>query len=211
MTGLLGALTTAALLCGNEPARTADAVLTAVDSNYAQLYADGRSFADFLARAERRKEQWERNFQQAVVPDALLARARAARGPWKFLVVAVDGCSDSVNTIPYLAKLVEQLMGAELRIIGSDVGRGIMDSHKTPDGRGATPTVLLLDANHAERGCWVERPAALITWLAKEKSQRSENELFEGKMGWYDNDKGMKTLEDLVAMLEKASRGEKGC
>lgn len=211
MTSLLGALTTVALLCGNEPTRPADAVLTAVDSNYAKLYADGRSFADFLARAERRKEQWERNFQQAVVPDALLARARAARGPWKFLVVAVDGCSDSVNTIPYLAKLVEQLMGAEMRIIGSDVGRGIMDSHKTPDGRGATPTVLLLDANHAERGCWVERPAALITWLAKEKSQRSENELFDGKMGWYDNDKGMKTLEDLVAMMEKASRGERGC
>ncbi|MBL8960509.1 MAG: thioredoxin family protein [Gemmatimonadetes bacterium] len=210
MTGILTAVATAAMLCDADIARPASTV-SAVDSSYAQLFAGGRTFSEFLSRAERRKEQWERNFKQAVVPDALLARARAARGPWKFLVVAVDGCSDSVNTIPYLAKLTEQLMGAELRIIGSDVGRGIMDAHKTPDGRGATPTVLLLDANHTERGCWVERPAALITWLATEKSQRSENELFEGKMGWYDNDKGQRTLEDLVAMMEKAARGETGC
>jgi hypothetical protein len=196
------------VLCGGD---APPSQVTSVDSTYARLFAEGRTFADFLARAERRKEQWERNFKQAVIPDALLARARAARGPWKLLVVAVDGCSDSVNTIPYLAKLAEQLMGVELRIIGSDVGRGIMDAHKTPDGRGATPTVLLLDANHAERGCWVERPGALVSWLATEQSKRSADEQFEGKMQWYDADKGQRTLDDLVDMMEKAARGESAC
>lgn len=211
MTGLLGVLTAAALWCDGATARPATPASPAVDSTYARLFAEGRSFADFLARAERRKEQWEKNFAQSVVPDALLARARAVHGPWKFLVVAVDGCSDSVNTIPYLARLTQQLVGVELRIIGSDVGRGIMDAHKTPDGRGATPTVILLDANHEERGCWVERPGALVAWLATEKSKRSENELFDGKMGWYDADKGQRTLEDLVAMMEKAARGDRSC
>ncbi len=208
MTSLLGALATAALLCDAGPTPTTAAT---VDSAYARLFAEGHTFSEFLARAERRKEQWEKNFARAVVPDALLARARAVQGPWKVLVVAVDGCSDSVNTIPYLAKLAEQLMGVEVRIIGSDLGRGIMDTHKTPDGRGATPTVILLDTNYEERGCWVERPAALISWLDQERSKRSEGALFEGKMAWYDQDAGAKTLEDLVTMMEKASRGDRRC
>lgn len=187
------------------------AATTVADSSYRQLFDGGRTFAEFLAKAERRKEQWEKNFARATPPDALVARARAATGPWKLLVVAVDGCSDSVNTIPYLAKLTEQLIGVELRIVGSDVGRAIMDAHKTPDGRGATPTVLLLDANYEERGCWIERPSELQDWITEQKGKMSDNDIFEKKMKWYDDDKGVKTVEDLVAMMEKAKRGEKAC
>lgn len=210
MTSLLGAVATALALC--EAPVPAPHVLAA-DSSLARLFTEGKTWVDFLGAAQRRKEQWERNFSAATVPDALLTRARAAAtgGPWKLLVVAVDGCSDSVNTIPYLARLVTQLVGVEMKIVGSDVGRGIMDTHRTPDGRGATPTVLLLDAEYRERGCWVERPAPLVAWLSTEKSRRGENELFEGKMQWYDNDRGASTLEDLVAMLERAAAGQPAC
>ncbi|MBC7897071.1 MAG: thioredoxin family protein [Cytophagaceae bacterium] len=201
MSALLSAVLGAALAC-QDPA--APAPVTS-DSTYRALFDGGKTFADFLAAAEKRKEQWEKNYRIAAVPDALLARARAAAGPWKFLVVAVDGCSDSVNTIPFLAKLSEMVMGVELRIIGSDVGRAIMDAHKTPDGRAATPTVLLLDASYAEKGCWIERPAELQQWMTKGGGN------FEGKMKWYDDDKGMKTLEDIVAVMERASKGEQAC
>ena len=211
MTSVLSVLVSAALVCQSpEPAGAPDASVMP-DSTHRQLFEAGRSFAEFMAKAERRKEQWDRNFREAVVPDALLARARAAAGPWKFLVVAVDGCSDSVNTIPYLAKLVQQLMGAELRIVGSDVGRAVMDAHKTPDGRGATPTVVLLDATYAERGCWVERPSVLQQWIADQKGKAKDDEIFERKMKWYDDDKGLKTLEELVEMMERAGRGERAC
>jgi hypothetical protein len=146
-----------------------------------------------------------------VVPDALLTRARAVAGPWKVLVVAVDGCSDSVNTIPYLARLASQLIGVEMRIVGSDVGRAIMDAHKTPDGRGATPTVLLLDANYQERGCFIERPRELQSWILDQKGKLSDNEVFDRKMRWYDDDKGDKTLRDFVDVMERAARGQPAC
>ena len=201
MSALLSVALGAALAC-QDPAAPST---VASDSTYRALFDGGKNFADFLAAAERRKEQWEKNYKIAAVPDALLARARAVQGPWKFLVVAVDSCSDSVNTIPYLAKLTEMLMGVELRIIGSGEGKAIMDSHKTPDGRAATPTVLLLDGSFAEKGCWVERPAELQEWMTKGGGN------FEGKMKWYDDDKGMKTLEDIVAVMERASKGEPAC
>lgn len=188
-----------------EPARAT------ADSAYAALFDEGVTFKTFLEGAKRRKEQWEKNYAQAVVPDALLTRARAAAGPWKILVVAVDGCSDSVNTIPYLAKLTDQLMGVEMRIVGSDVGRWVMDAHKTPDGRGATPTVVLLDGQNQLRGCFIERPKALQAWILGEKEKKNDDEVFTSKMSWYDNDKGTKTLDDFIAVMEGAVAGKMIC
>ncbi|MCC6319679.1 MAG: thioredoxin family protein [Gemmatimonadaceae bacterium] len=199
MSALLSAVLGAALAC-QEPVAAVNA-----NSTYRALFEGGKNFASFLAAAQQRKQQWEGNFRDAAVPDALLTRARAAGGPWKFLVVAVDGCSDSVNTIPYLAKLVQQLMGVELQIIGSDTGRHVMESHRTPDGRAATPTVILLDGNYEERGCWIERPAELQEWMSKGSGS------FDGKMKWYDEDKGQKTLSDIVSVMERAAKGERAC
>jgi hypothetical protein len=122
-------------------------------------------------------------------------------------VVAVDGCSDSVNTIPYLARMMEQVPGVELRIIGSTAGRAIMDAHRTPDGRGATPTVLLLDADYVERGAWIERPAALQSWILAQKGVLDDTEVFTRKMRWYDEDRGRQTVEEIVALMERAPRG----
>ena len=102
-------------------------------------------------------------------------------------------------------------MGTEMRIVDSNVGRVVMDAHLTPDGRGATPTVVLLDANYQERGCWVERPAELRDWMLDNKGKVQDNELFEHKMAWYDEDVGAKTLVDIAAMLESAGKGEVKC
>jgi hypothetical protein len=196
---------------GSPPSETLRVRRAAVDSAYRRLFDGGVSFADFLRNAKARKEMWDRNYASGTVADALVTRARGAGGPWKLLVVAVDGCSDSVNTIPYLARLVEQLPGTELRVVDSDIGRWVMDAHRTPDGRSATPTVILLDASYEERGCWIERPAELQRWMIDNKGKLEDSALVTHKMAWYDEDKGARTVADVVAMLEAAARGEKRC
>jgi hypothetical protein len=181
------------------------------DSSYRRLFERGVTMEQFLAAAKSRREQWLRNYGDAIVPDALVTKGGAVAGPWKLLVVAVDGCSDSVNTIPYIAKLAEKIPGVELRIVDSDVGRSVMDAHRTPDGRGATPTVILLDGSYEERGCWIERPAELREWMLENKGKVKDSELFERKMAWYAADKGEKTMAEIAAMLEAAGRGERVC
>jgi hypothetical protein len=123
--------------------------------------------------------------------------------------VAVDACSDSVSTIPYLAELVARVEGLDMRIVDATVGREIMESHRTPDGRPATPTVLLLDADWDEAGCFIERPPALQTWLLEEAFDNDE--FFAAKMGWYEEDGGRDTVEAFVEMLEAAAHGETIC
>jgi hypothetical protein len=77
----------------------------ATDSTLVALYERGQDFATFYAAARARRELWVRNWEQGRVPADALARARALPGRWRILAVALDACSDSVNTIPFLARL----------------------------------------------------------------------------------------------------------
>ena len=190
-----------ATVCTAEPGH--ESQVTAADSTYKALYESGTTFADFLANATSRKEQWEGNYALKIAPDALVTRATAAGTGWKLLVVTISSCGDSVDSVPYLASLLDKVPSVEMRLINPTAGKAVMEAHRTPDGRAATPTVILLDAEFNERGCWVERPANL---LAKMKEPN-----FEGRQQWYDNDRGASALEEIVQMIEAAHSGSKKC
>jgi hypothetical protein len=176
-----------------------------------ELYEGGVAWRPFLDAATARRELWVRIAEAASVPDDLLERARAVPGTWRILAVAVDACSDSVSTLPYVAELVELLPSLDLRIIDSTIGRAIMETHRTPDDRAATPTLLLLDAEWSEAGCFIERPARLRAWYAEREGTMRTSELTDLKMDWYAEDAGGSTLEDIVAMLEGAAAGSPVC
>src|SRR5687768_18552399 len=175
----------------------------AVDSTYKALYESGSTFADFVAAATARKEQWEGNYALKIAPDALVTRASAAGSGWKLLVVTIPSCGDSVNSVPYLASFLDKVPSIEMRLINNVVGKAVMEAHRTPDGRAATPTVILLDAEFNERGCWVERPAVLIAAMKEEG--------FGSRQDWYDKDRGASSLEEIVAMIEAAHAGSTKC
>jgi hypothetical protein len=171
-------------------------------------YALGIPFAEFLTGAQNRKEQWVANYAGTASIDATLAaRAHAVQGKWRLLVVSIDSCSDSVNTVPHIARLVDQLTNVEMRIVTPDQGRWLMESHRTPDGRAATPTVVLIDENWQERGCFIERPPMLRNHMDSLPS----NQKFSAKMSWYAEDAGRSTVAEVVAMMEAAGRGELQC
>jgi len=183
----------------NPPART-----TLPTDSLRTLYESGRPFPEFLAAARSRREEWHLHYRAAQVPDSLLARARAVGGTWYLLAVAEDWCGDSANTIPYLAQLAERVDGLDMEVIDSRVGRGIMEAHRTPDGRPATPTVILLDAGWNEVGSLVERPAPLMAWFQAHRADMSSDELHQYIFDWYDHDHGVSTLAQVVGMMEAA-------
>ena len=174
-----------------------------VDSTYKALYESGETFADFAAKATARKEQWDGNYALKIAPDALVTRATAAGSGWRLLVVTISSCGDSVNSVPYFASFLDKVPSIEMRLINPTQGKAVMEAHRTPDGRAATPTVILLDDQFNERGCWVERPANLIA-LMKEPN-------FGGRQEWYDKDRGASSLEEIVQMIEAAHAGSTKC
>ena len=82
-----------------------------------------------------------------------------------------------------------------------------MEAHRTPDGRAATPTVVLLDDAWQKAGVFVERPSALHTWYEdREKTGIEQSKLTEQKLDWYERDAGQTTVQELVVLIEQAAR-----
>jgi hypothetical protein len=123
----------------------------------------------------------------------------------------VPGCSDSANSVPYIARLVEQTPGLELRLADATTGRPWLEAHRSPDGRAATPTVLVLDRQFEIRGCWVEQPAALQTIWLPIVARGAASEELDRKMTWYTADGGREILREIVEVLEGARDGRPIC
>lgn len=195
------------------PACAAPATIAAPDSTPtpAALWKDGVTFGEFTGRMKNRKDDWAKRNEWGAVPDLLVARMRAITAPLRVLMVAEEECSDSMNSMPYLTRLVQHAPSIEVRVINSTVGRSIMEAHRTPDGRAATPTVVVLDQNDRVVGCWVERPLTLRSWLKAPKDSLPSDQRFGGRREWYENDKGASAMAEWVPLLENAAAGRVSC
>jgi hypothetical protein len=189
-----------ALVCGPGPQAPADSLEA--------LYRRGRTYQAFVAAADDRRDAWLRNTAWGKVDRDALQQGRGLGSGWRLLVVLEDACGDSANTIPYVAALLDSLGGAvEMRLVNSAEGRWVMERYRTWDGRAATPTIVLLDPTGAAAGCWVERPTVLSAWERTEKARLSQQEFLRQKYARYDQDRGVSTQRDVVAMIGRAAPG----
>src|SRR5262245_15708834 len=176
------------------------------DLNYGALYDQGVPFATFLEHAQSHRDEWTANFQRAKPEDEAVARARALPEGRRILVVAEDWCADSLNTVPYVAKLVDAASDRlQLRVIDSTAGKAVMEANRTADGRSATPTIVSLAADGRRLGSWVERPTVLQKWFTEQKPLLLRQELLDRKAKWYSEDAGKSTVAEILAILEHAS------
>ncbi|WP_373061139.1 thioredoxin family protein [Gemmatimonas sp.] len=192
------------------PARAPGCVVSQ-DSTLMALFTSGQSFPDFLAAAKARREGWLKMADSARVDDALVARAKAVGGTWHLLVVAIDACGDSMNNVPYLAKLSEMVPGLDLRMVLPVNGRPVQDSHRSIDGRTATPTFVLLDSNGNDVGCIVELPREIRDWAHGVRGKVSSDSLHAGIRTFYAANRGVAITTEAVEMLEAAKAGSPRC
>jgi Thioredoxin len=181
------------------------------DSVLRSLFERGQTFADFVEKATARKEGWLRLQREAVVQPALLSRARAVGGTWQLLVIAIDRCGDSMNSVPYAARLADSVSGLSLRIVLPSDGRVVQESHRSLDGRTATPTLVLLDSLGNDVGCLVELPSPLRQWNHKHRGKVSDDSLHAYRDSFYTKDRGVSVTTELVGMLEAARAGAPQC
>lgn len=205
------ALAASPLSCSGGGPVAAPAPRPAAGDSLEALYAKGVEWTGFLDGVRSRRQTWHDNYVAATVDAAVVERLARVPGHWRFLVVAVDACGDSANTIPYLARLVEASDRLDLRVVSPADGAWVMATRRTEDGRPATPTVVLLDEDGRERGCWVERPYALRQVLDDHRAGRIGGSFVEVITAWREQDRGRSTVEDMVALLEGAVSGTARC
>jgi hypothetical protein len=190
--------------CGGEPLSTDPSV----------VWAESQAWAPGEAGLLRDDWTYAAAAADSLSP-ALIERVEAAvagvEGGLRVLAIAQDGCIDSAHSIPYLAAVAAAVPGLDLRVVHPRVGGALMEAHPTPDGRSATPTVLLLDQLGEVRGCWIERPAAVQYWYMENPEDLGRIEKFAAKTEWYEADRGAHALAEFAHIVEMAAAGSPVC
>lgn len=210
---LVAALVASLAVCSPPASRAPHPIAPALpaDSALQLLFERGVTFAQFMDKAVARREGWLRLQREAEISPALLARARAVGGTWRLLVIAIDRCGDSMNSVPYAARLADSVPGLSVRIVSPTEGKAVQESHRSLDGRTATPTFVLLTAAGDDAGCLVELPAPLRAWNHKSRGVVSDDSLHSYRAAFYAKDRGNSLATELVELLESASRGTPRC
>ena len=168
------------------------------------LFAQGVTYDAFVESASAQKATWQANTARATVAPEVVERFKNAASGLTLLVIAEAACSDSVQTLPYVAKLAS-LAGVDLRIVSKAAGQAHLEHHKSPDNRTATPTIILL-RDGKDAGAFVERPVTLQTWMIGAARTLSQQERLSRKTSWYEWDRGDSTVAEVVALAEKTAR-----
>jgi len=84
-------------------------------------------------------------------------------------------------------------------------------THRSLDGRAATPTIVLLDAAGRDVGCIVELPREIRDWAHGVRGTVTSDSLHAGIAAFYARDKGKGITTEAVEMLESAKAGSTLC
>jgi hypothetical protein len=169
------------------------------------LWAQAVSYGTFLPTAQKNEGLWTGVWERAAVPAPLLERVAALPGRWRLLVLSADWCGDASNTVPVLARLGELADNLDLRLLERDEHLDLMDAHLTGGRSRSIPVAIVLDEEGRERGWWGPRPAELQRWVMEEGLAMEPEDRYKRVRQWYARDKGVTTLEEVVALLEAAA------
>jgi hypothetical protein len=162
-----------------------------------------------LGSVRKNADLWAAVWRRAEVGEEYVRRAVALGGAWHLLALSEDWCGDAVNTLPIVAKLAELSPNVDLRVLPRDENLDLMDAHLT-NGSRSIPCVIALDRDFRERGWWGPRPTVLQHWVLGEGKALDAKERYREQRIWYARDRGRTTLEELLSMLENASRAPAG-
>jgi len=165
--------------------------------DFPSLWRTALPFHDFVSASAEHRGLWEGMHRIAVLP-AWVTGMDLSASPRRLLVLAEDWCGDASNSIPVLAKLVEQVPGLELRVLRRDEHPELMDRYLT-NGSRSIPIVIALDAGFRELGHWGPRPRELQAWVMANRAAVPKAELYPQVRKWYARDRGESTLREVLA------------
>lgn len=178
-------------------------------------YQSGRSFDAFMTDLTAEQETWENNADRAVVTEDVRASLDSLSRPWRLLAITEDQCRDSAHTLPFIAALVESSTMLDMRLVRRSEALELLRERPNYRGEPAVPTIIILDEQGGESGCWIEHPAAQREFhkrfLDPPQSARKRSMRAKEYLRWYQTDAGAMTVAEIMQLLEAAENGARGC
>ena len=164
-------------------------------------FNEGATFAEVIARPKDNSDLWQAVYKRAQVTEEATQRVASLHKNWHLLVINEDWCGDSVNILPYIARLEEASPHIEMRIIGRDANRDLMDAHLTGKSR-SIPVAIVYDENFVEKGWWGPRPGPLQKWVLTEGLALPRPDRYRHIRTWYARDRGATLVSEILSIIE---------
>jgi hypothetical protein len=179
------------------------------------FYRSGMSFDAFMSDLKAEQEAWESNAERAVISKEVRASLDSLSRPWRLLAITEDQCSDSAHTLPFIAALVESTALLDMRLVRRSEALELLRERPNYRGEPAVPTIIILNEEGGESGCWIEHPAAQRAFhkrfLDPPQSARKRSKRAKEYLRWYQTDAGAMTVTEIMQLLEAAEQGARGC
>lgn len=173
-----------------------------------ELASQGKSTASKETEAyvqyTKLNDQRMRRFDKTVKLDE---QSKAAIGAIKrkltFLVLTESWCGDAAPTLPVMNKIAEVNSNIGLKILFRDQNLDLMH-HFLTDGTLSIPKLLIIDdASGTILGDWGPRPSVATEMVKEFKANFGPltPEFKQDLQVWYNKDKGITTLRDILLQL----------
>ena len=120
-----------------------------------ERFAQGLTFAQYLAQMRTNKERFEKRMADALITPADREAFRGRK--LKILVITEDWCGDALVGFPALARLVDDAPNVEMRVFLRDANADVMDQYLKRGLYRTIPVIVFFDEQMNELARYMER------------------------------------------------------
>jgi Thioredoxin len=120
-----------------------------------ERFAQGLTFAAYLAQMRTNKERFEKRMADAPITPADREAIRGRK--LKILVITEDWCGDALVGFPALARLVDDAPNVEMRVFLRDANPDVMDQYLKRGLYRTIPVIVFFDEQMNELARYMER------------------------------------------------------
>lgn len=120
-----------------------------------ERFAQGLTFAQYLAQMRTNKERFEKRMAEALITPADREAIRGRK--LRILVITEDWCGDALVGFPALARLVDDAPNVEMRVFLRDANPDVMDQYLKRGLYRTIPVIVFFDEQMNELARYMER------------------------------------------------------
>lgn len=127
----------------------------------AEQFANGMTFAEYMAQMGDNKEPFAANYTAVVLTPDIQAAICGIGVPLNVLVITEDWCGDALTYLPVLGRLAACAGNWNLRVFLRDQNLALADQFLNFGKWRSVPVVVFYDQAMREVGRFIERPASV--------------------------------------------------
>lgn len=158
------------------------------------------SLINYTQLNSKRMKRWDKTFK---LPDSAKERIEKWTKPVLWLVLTESWCGDAAPSIPVMNKLAESSTDITLKLVLRDENPELMNLFLT-NGSLSIPKLIMVDQQSMQvLNTWGPRPTKATKMAEAYKAEYGElsPEFKQDLQLWYNKDKGVNILDDLMELL----------